>query len=345
MTTTLKPCNPETSRTNVIKQPPTAYHLLMRHLLLPLLAWFAFICLASSDFISARWEIILIVFAALNLVPPGLSLLLSENDRPDTWWQWGAILLFCAAWLFENPIFSTVSMLPYVSWAVYLSFKEWGKLWYSLDSSTQTALQRRSAWVRLAALSWWATGAVFALFVVTGYQPFGFDPMLIALTAAHFHVAGFVLTIIVYALDRSVDNRLTNGLAWGTVVGMPLVATGIVFTKLGWGPTLEWCAALGFAAMAICVALLQLKMAIGAGFVWPVRFLWILAGVSLLGGALLATAYALRFHFHMPWVSIPHMKIWHGTLNTLGFAFLSLWGWQLAGSSEPLSPYRRWYAL
>lgn len=323
----------------------TCHRPLMRHLFLPLLIWFSFICLAGSAFIPARWEIILIVFAALNLVPHGLGLLLSENGRPNTWWQWGAILLFCAAWLLENPVFSAASMLPYVGWAVYLSFKEWGKLWFSLDASISNASQRRSAWVRSAALSWWATGAVFALFVVTGYQPFGFDPMLIALTAAHFHVAGFVLTAIVYALDRAGSNQLTRVLAWGTVVGMPLVATGITFTKLGLGPTLEWCAALGFAAMAICVALLQLKMAARAGFVWPVRILWILAGISLLGGALLAVAYALRFQVYIPWASIAFMKIWHGTLNTCGFAYLSLWAWHLADNSEQVSPYRRWYAL
>ena len=317
----------------------------MRHFLLPLLAWVAFMWIAGADFLYSRWEIALIVFAALNLVPAGMRLLLPERDTTDTWWPWAAILLFCIAWLFENPVFSAFGMLPYTIWAVYRSLQAWAHLLLGVGNGTKTALQRRSAWVRSAALSWWATGAVFALFAVIGYRPFDFDPTLITLTAAHFHVAGFVLTVVIYALDHAIGNRLTGTLAWGAVFGMPLVATGIVFTKLGFLQTLEWISALGFAAMAICVALLQVKVALHNGFPRPVRILWVLAGLSLVGGGVLAAAYAMRFYFYIPWVNIPNMKIWHGTLNTLGFGYLSLLAWQLAGSSEPTNKYRRWYAL
>ncbi len=146
-------------------------------------------------------------------------------------------------------------------------------------------------------------------------------------------------------LKYQFQNPLTNILAWGAVVGMPLVASGIVVTKLGFLPILEVLAGLGFATMAICAALLQIQMASKLEFARPVRFLWLFAGIALLGGGILATAYALRFCVSIPWAGIPNMKIWHGTLNTLGFGYLSVCAWELAESNEPAGKYRRWYAL
>ena len=57
------------------------------------------------------------------------------------------------------------------------------------------------------------------------------------------------------------------------------------------------------------------------------RWLLLSAAACVLIGIVLATFYVLRFQIPMEWVSIPNMKIWHGTLNTLGFAWLSLLGY------------------
>ncbi|MFZ4634973.1 MAG: DUF1990 family protein [Saprospiraceae bacterium] len=45
-----------------------------------------------------------------------------------------------------------------------------------------------------------------------------------------------------------------------------------------------------------------------------------------------AALYALRFYWPIEQVHIPNMKIWHGTVQALGFGFCSLLGWSRAGN-------------
>jgi protein-S-isoprenylcysteine O-methyltransferase Ste14 len=64
---------------------------------------------------------------------------------------------------------------------------------------------------------------------------------------------------------------------------------------------------------------------------------WFFGSLCLAGGMLLATLYALRFQFPLEWINIPNLKYWHGTLNTLGFGWCSLWAWEyVLHSDQPL---------
>jgi hypothetical protein len=168
---------------------------------------------------------------------------------------------------------------------------------------------------------------VFAFFFLAEIQPLQFDAVIVALTAAHFHVAGFVLAAVAYAMLNVRPGAFTRVSGWAVIAGMPLVATGIVLTKLGFPPVFEWVAALAFVLFAGLIVGWHIGRYSDAGFPLLSRRYWLAGAVCLLAGIGLATLYALRFHFPLAWINIPNMKVWHGTLNAVGFAWLTLLGW------------------
>ncbi|HRI61208.1 MAG TPA: YndJ family transporter, partial [Saprospiraceae bacterium] len=196
---------------------------------LPLAAWLLFLVFAGKEILLNHWEAALVVFAALALVPQGLELL----QRPPTRWYWFAAAGLCVAYLFFPAKTAPLAALPYLLLSAWLTIQE------AVNLLVFKKFQLRQ-WVRLAALAYWATGAVWAICFLADIRPLGFDPVIIGLTAAHFHVAGFVLAMAVYCLLANAYTMTNRALGWATLAGMPLVATGITLTKLGFSPVFEW---------------------------------------------------------------------------------------------------------
>src|SRR6185436_12376938 len=109
-------------------------------------------------------------------------------------------------------------------------------------------------------------------------------PLWVLLTAAHFHVAGAFLAIVVgwRAHDRG---PWAGAIAIGCVAGLPLTAAGILGSH-----ALEVAGALVMAASATGASGLLLATPRAEPSWWALR----LAGVPLLAGMLLAAGYALR---------------------------------------------------
>jgi hypothetical protein len=62
------------------------------------------------------------------------------------------------------------------------------------------------------------------------------------------------------------------------------------------------------------------------------RGLWLIAGVSLAGGMLLAGLHASRLALPpLPWLDLPWMLALHGTLNAIGFSLAAVLAWCRAG--------------
>ncbi len=284
----------------------------------PLVAWLVFLGLVGEIFIRTHWEGALVVFAALALVPTGLALL----GREQPWWYWILAAGVCAGYLiFPNPI-AGFGILPYLFLAAWLTVRELADLFVYPKFELKN-------WVRMAALGYWATGAAWSVFFLGDVRPLGFDPVIVGLTAAHFHVAGFVLAVVVYCLLSEMPDATNRLLGWGVLAGMPLVAAGITATKLGYSPVFEWVSALAFVALALGVIGQQMHLVFQKKYPPAARLLWLGGAVCLLAGGVLASLYALRFSWPIAWVNIPNMKIWHGTLNTVGFGALVLNGWEL----------------
>ena len=279
----------------------------------PVLFWLVLVLLAGTEFRQNQWECLLVMFAALELAPSGLRLL----GIPQKDWYAAIPVGLCAAYLFTGFWFLA---LPYLLWAV----------WMTVQEASQLFLREKRPlldFVRLFALAYWAVGAAFAVLYLAGISPLGFDPVIVSLTAAHFHVAGFVLAVLVYALLQARPTALNRTLAWVSLIGMPLVAAGITLTKLGYPPLLEQAAALGFVGFALTVVGQQIRLFFQPQYSQSARWMWLIGAMCLLAGVALAGLYALRFQFPIQWVSIPNMKIWHGTLNAVGFGWLSFKGW------------------
>jgi hypothetical protein len=281
----------------------------------PVFLWLVILALSGAEFRLNQWECLLIMFAALELVPRGLRLLDLEHQ------DWYAIVPvgLCAAYLFPGFWFLA---LPYLLWAIWLTLK--------LGSEIVLLKKRRLLdFVRVFALGYWATGATFVVFYLADYSPLGFDPVIVSLTGAHFHLAGFVLSVLVYCLMEQRQGNTTRALGWASLFGMPLVAFGITSSKLGLPTILEQISALLFSLFVLLELSQQISMFLNSSFSKTARWLWLGGVACMLIGIALAGLYAVRFQVPLEWISIPNMKLWHGTLNTLGFGWLSLIGWEL----------------
>lgn len=270
-----------------------------------------------SELIYAHWEALLVMFAAVVLVPKGLRLL----GWPPPSWYWVAATGLCTAYLLFPHAFAPLLAFPYLFLAVWWTVREGVNLLVYRSFSLVKVL-------RVFAVAYWATGAFWAVCFLADYRPLDFDPLVVGLTAAHFHVAGFMLTTVIYSLLQARSTLLTRMLGGAALVGMPLVALGITLTKWGFSPVVEGLAALLFAGMAFVVAGVQWWGFRRKALPKAVKWCWMGGAVCLLAGSVLASLYALRFQWPLPWVNIPNLKVWHGTLNAVGFGWLSLHGWQ-----------------
>lgn len=292
----------------------------MKHPYLPVVFWAIALWIGGPSFMNQYWELALVLFAAWVLAPLSLSSL-GYNIH---FGYFGSVALLSSGILF--PFTGAFLLgLPYSGFIAYFLYQ------HIVRIRVQTS--DRADFVYVFALGYWLTGAIWTLCWLANLAPMDFDSQLVSLTAAHFHLAGFVLTLLTGHIIRHVhplNSRLLAGFAY---LGMPLVALGITLTQRGFPSGLEYLAALIFAANTAWISWLQYQFdgkgvvyrRIGSGFLWL--------------GILLAVAYALRFIPEVPHLSIYSMKYWHGSIQTFGFAWFSLIGWNRFFSAQKNTGY------
>jgi len=261
------------------------------------------------------WPRALLALGALVIVPLGLRA--SAASVPRALLPCGALL--GAAQLLAPGALAAALTLP---WCAALLWQ----LWRSRELTVAYAL----------------VGAGWALFDRAGFRPLGFDPVIVLLTAVHFHFAGFALPTATRLAARERPGPFARAAVVGTLLGPPLVATGITATRLGLTPTVEAICAALMAAPAALSGVLHLRVASHGPGPPVARALLAVAGLSLLPGAALALLYGLRFHVRVEWLDVPWMWAVHGSLNALGFGLAGLAGWLLCARSarRPSPPGR-----
>ncbi|MBR9921588.1 MAG: YndJ family transporter [Bacteroidetes bacterium] len=145
---------------------------------------------------------------------------------------------------------------------------------------------------------------------------FGFDSVISFLTAAHFHYAGFLLTILASMLlaeNRSEGDRF---LIFGLIAAAPLTAAGITLSRYGLLPEVEAVAACLMAATGSWVAIRYLQTD------WPL--IGKMGALLLLAGMVLALGYGIRIWYPIKILNIPWMYKVHGSLNTVGLGLMVL---------------------
>lgn len=173
----------------------------------------------------------------------------------------------------------------------------------------------------VAAVGFLTVGASWALIDRAGLQPFGFGRTIVLLTAVHFHIAGFILTLAGVLAARARPGFATSAALAALVVGMPLTALGFFGLPIvSWiGAVLVSAAGIGIGAATIAIGRREPDRAARAGL--------LVGGATLFLTMPLATAYATGTTFGIGFLDIPAMAALHGGLNVVGFAIPAMIGW------------------
>ncbi len=239
------------------------------------------------------WPAALVWFAAQVLVPLGMP----GTSRMKRLQPLAALAVGLSLYAYQGPLAAGLAAI----WLVFCAA-------LALETLLRRELWPAEKLSATAAPVYLAVGALWLTAWRGGYPLFGFAGIIVVLTAAHFHYAGWALSTIAGKLAERRPTRATRAAALAVLAGMPLVAAGITFS-----PLLEWLGAWFMAAAAVSVALLQLREGRPSG---------VLSSLCLLGGMALAVVYARAEYLGHG--DLAPMLRYHSTLNALGFAWLGL---------------------
>jgi hypothetical protein len=179
---------------------------------------------------------------------------------------------------------------------------------------------------------WLIISAAATTAYAAGWAAFGFAEILVLLLGVHQLFAGLVLHTIASRIVAWRPGRLPTIAAICVAVGNPVVATGIIVTRLDGPSAIEFAAATFLACSVIVLGWMQLFLALWpkSGLPWASRVLLVISDLSIGTGMTLAIIYAWGLARGYPTLTIPEMIFWHGTLNAFGFGLCGLVGWTVA---------------
>jgi hypothetical protein len=265
------------------------------------------------------WAIAMPVFAALVLVPIGIQLVRTENSVIAKWnsvfkYHLAAAILLATSFVLEKGMVAGCLALPYFLWCSAVILRG-----LKLDFSLTYVMT-------LAAFGFLTNAAAWLVFDRFDYQPLGFSAWIVLLTGAHFHYAGFALTLsLALLLMEHPENKWAKVASYGVLSGVVLTATGITTTQLGYTHFIETIAGVWMSTAAFLSGIAFLLRGLSERS--NARYLFIIGAICLILAMILAFLYALRTVLPLPFLSIPTMQAVHGSLNALGFGTLTLLGW------------------
>jgi len=177
-----------------------------------------------------------------------------------------------------------------------------------------------------------AIGAAWLVAHRANWTPWNFDPLIVLLTAAHFHHAGFTLPLMAGLNAKTRPGCWTRFSCVSVLAGVPLVAAGITCTHFGLTPFVEPLGAAVLVLGALGVAVSQLRRGLVKGCGVLVRTGFIVSGASLLVAMILAMGFGLRQAFPNLALTMPLMWMIHGSLNAFGFGLCGLLAWRGCGA-------------
>jgi hypothetical protein len=157
-----------------------------------------------------------------------------------------------------------------------------------------------------------------------------FSPVIVLLTAVHFHYAGFVLPVTTGLVGRcavaDADGVLYRPLAGVVAVGPAIIAVGISFS-----PAVELLAVGVFTATVAALGG-YIALRIAPTRRRPQAVLLAASALALPVSMLLALAYGVTAFTGRGFagLSISRMVSLHGTLNAFGFGLLATVGWRFS---------------
>jgi hypothetical protein len=233
----------------------------------------------------------LFVLSPLVLVPLLLSTIIDEHEDAPLFKalcvaQLPCALLLALAMSMRPGAFALLASLPWAGWTALAALEGVRRVLSMLRRSGLRGLYDGELAIA-AGLAFPVVGSGWMLCDRLALEPLGFSPLIVLLTAAHFHHAGFTLPLTAGLLGRAFHGEGPwRATAVVVVIAVPLVALGITFS-----PLLELFAAWLTAAGGIAVAIGLLRRANTLDSI-P-AMLSALAGSSLLAGMSFAASYAV----------------------------------------------------
>lgn len=275
---------------------------------------------------AASPVVIFLLFSMLVLIPLA---------RPTRGWkqaleEFGAVLLAAESFCFEASGGTALMVAGWliITWRRALeSFLEWQKI----------GARGAGSLCLVAADVGPAVGAAWLMAYRANWTPWGFDPLIVLLTAAHFHHAGFTLPWMAGLNAKVKPGCWTCFSCAAVLLGVPLVAVGIASTHFGMFRFVEPFGVLILVFGALGVALSQVRRGFEKqGSIWT-NFGFILSGASLFAAMLLALGFGLRYLIPDYALTMPQMWAIHGALNAFGFGMCGLQAWRgtLTNSERP----------
>jgi hypothetical protein len=194
------------------------------------------------------------------------------------------------------------------------------------------ARRRSLAPQEVAVLTALVTPAVAGVALVAeraGYELFGFDLEILALTVPHFHYAGFAAALVAGLVCRSAhDGPLAKAAALSVPAGTALVLGGYFISDIA-----ELAGAIVLTAGMWMVGWLTWRELRPAAPDRTTRWFFGTSAAVLVATMLLALEYALGEAVGVPHLSHTWMAATHGLANALGFAVCALAAWRRIGAA------------
>ncbi|TMD84226.1 MAG: hypothetical protein E6I78_11095 [Chloroflexi bacterium] len=277
---------------------------------------------------------LLFLLAPLVIAPLGLALIDFDESLPSS-------LLLVATRV--QPLGAVLAVLAFLlpigipaaamasGWLLVCAVAALGALAYLIQGRSLHPVRLATA----AAVGFMAFGAIWLVLSRAGIAPLGLSPIIVEMTAVHFHFTGFAATLMAALLltrlgqDRSLAGRAAIAAALLLVVGSPVLA-------LGWATPVHLLQVAGAVLVATGVVATSSVLFFRSGrLVAPTsaRLLLRLSALAPLLPMVLAVEYSAGHVFGFPTLDIQGMALIHGDLNALGFSLLGLVGFSIGGSA------------
>lgn len=266
---------------------------------------------------AASFVVIFLLFSMLVLIPLA---------RPARSWKEAVVESACALLAAESFCFeaSAGAALMVAGWLIFTVHRSWK----SFSEWHKTGARDAGSLCLVAADVGPAIGAAWLMASRANWTPWGFDPLIVLLTAAHFHHAGFTLPEMAGLNAKTRPGRWTRFSCKAVLAGVPLVAAGITCTHFGLFRFVEPCGVTILVLGALGVALSQMRRGLEKQCSIWANFGFIISGASLFAAMLLALGFGLRYVIPDFALTMPQMWAIHGTLNAFGFGMCGLHAWR-----------------
>jgi hypothetical protein len=297
------------------------------------LVWVGVVAAGLGDILPLSPVDRFVALAVLVLVPLGLGQVPSTDSRLGVLAARGATVASLPAALavvgaLALPVGSLPSVLLALPWLVVTG----AIAVVGLSRLRELGLGSLPELSVTAALLYVPVGAV-ALVLHRAGVFLRFEPIIVLLTAVHYHYAGFVLPLVAGLTARVIDahggfegavGRLAAAALLVLVGNVALIAVGITFS-----PLLEVVAVALFTVAVAVFAAVALRRAVPRLPRLPAALLAV-ACCTLFASMALALAYGYSaFRPSDALVGIGTMIRWHGALNAFGFAIPALLAFRL----------------